>query len=224
VNQAKNYATQVLPRRCVVCLVAVILCLGHSVAEGQEARPVGLGLFQSNVRLGGPSEAQLQPAPFEVSGRTAARTGGLERSAAEFVTFILAISDVQRYEEQPAAGLRFSHESTELKLELPVLPQSPLGFFADFGIGATQLRSHDLGQMPVAGYYRASEFFLSALGGLTVEFRPTDNCRAFLSARHFIYLNGADDLALDAVPDPDQLLNSRTWTFPISFGLSFSFD
>ncbi|UCC83340.1 MAG: hypothetical protein JSW46_20725 [Gemmatimonadota bacterium] len=185
---------------------------------------MGLTVLQTKVTFGSYSEAQLRDAPLEVSSGIADRTSGLERSAAELVTFILAISDVQRYEEQPAAGLRLSHESTELKLELPLVPQSPLSFFADFGLGATQLRSHDLGQLPVAGRYRVSEFYLSALGGLTIEFRPTENVRAFLSARHFVYLNRADDLALDALPNPDQLLNSRTWTFPIAFGLSLSFD
>ncbi len=104
------------------------------------------------------------------------------------------------------------------------MPQSPLSFFANFGLGATQLRSREPGQLPVAGYYRVSELYLSALGGLTIEFRPTDNCRAFLSVRHFVYLNDAEDMASDAVPDPDQLRDSRTWTFPISFGLSLSFD
>lgn len=225
VTQAKNCLYQgVRFRGRLACLVAAILCLSHSVAEGQDAPAVGLRVLQANLTLGSASEAQLGTAPLEVSSTTAGETSSLERSAAEVVAFILAISDVQSYDEQPAAGLRFSHESTELKLELPVMPKSPLTFFADFGVGATQLRSHDLGQLPVAGYYRGSEFFLSALGGLTVEFRPTDNCRAFFSARHFVYLNEADDLVLDGVPNADQLLNSRSWTFPISFGISLSFD
>jgi hypothetical protein len=225
VTQAKDYPFQVVRlRACVACLVTAILCLSHSVAEGQDAPLVGLGVLQSKVTFGSVSEADLGTTPLEVPGRPANNASSLERSAAEIAAFFLAISDVQSYDEQPAAGLRFSHESTELKIELPVLSQSPVSFFADFGVGATQLRSHDLGQFPVAGYYRTSEYFLSALGGLTVEFRPTDNFRAFFSARHFMYLNDADNLALDAAPNPDQLLKSRTWTFPISFGISLSFD
>lgn len=140
----------------------------------------------------------------------------------EIVTSILEVSDVQHYKEPAAPGLRLSHESAGLQLELPVMQESRLRFFADVGVGATRLRSYEFNVLP-SQRYRLSETFISLLGGLTARYAVTDDFRAFIGIRRFLYLNDADNLVIDETPDPGRLLDTSSWTFPITFGFQLGF-
>jgi len=141
------------------------------------------------------------------------------------LTFVDALrrhGKVDQYKETPAAGLKLYHYTAGLKFELPLLERSRWDLIADVGMGATRLTSAKF-----AHYYvterNISETFLSLLGGVSVQYTVADDCRLFVGARQLFYLDDGDRLTIDGLKDPDQVLESGSWTFPLTFGLQFSF-
>lgn len=210
------------------CLAAAFLCLCSSVVRGQESRrPSQLGVLRASVAATDEAPERSAPTFGEHAAVWVAAPGSgetMENAAVEFVTSLFRLSDVHTQRENPAAGLKLSYEAAEFAFRLPVMNDSPLQFFADLGLGLTRLRSRELEDIPVSGYYRLSETFVSALGGVTARLRLRDNFRVFIGARRYLFMNDADGIKLDEVPDADQLLDSSPWTFPIVMGFEFSFD
>ncbi|MGD8700320.1 MAG: hypothetical protein PVJ43_13575, partial [Gemmatimonadales bacterium] len=114
------------------------------------------------------------------------------------------------------------HYTAGLEFELPVLEHSRWDLFADIGMGATRLRS-----AKYASYYpserHVSETFVSLLGGVGVRYAVSDDCRLFVGARQLFYLEDGDGLVVDGLNDPGRVLESGSWTFPLTLGMRFSF-
>jgi hypothetical protein len=183
-----------------------------------------MGVARLNVTANGKGGARIPVSPGVLTERPARdKSSWLEESAADVVSLFSGLSEVQSYHEQPAGGIKLSHQVAALKVELPVLSDSRFSFFADFGFGATQLRSHEPGQID-SRYSRFSDTFLSGMGGLTAQYQLTQGCRAFVGARHVMYLDDADGRALEEAPSTRRLLQSSSWALPITFGLQLSFD
>ncbi|NIR44356.1 MAG: hypothetical protein GWN99_00340 [Gemmatimonadetes bacterium] len=197
------------------------------MAEAQESRSASqLGVSPASVAATGaadisPSPTFSEPAVW-VEGAASRET--TENAAVEFVSALFRMSDVQTLRENPAAGLKLRYEAAEFALPLSVTDESPLQFYADFGVGMTRLRSQELGAFPISGYYRFSETFFSAVGGVTAKLRLADGWQLFIGARRFLYLNDADRIQLDEVPDTEKLLDTSSWTFPFTLGFELSFD
>jgi hypothetical protein len=143
-------------------------------------------------------------------------------SELEFVDALRRHGEVSRQQENPAAGLKLYHYTAGLKFELPVTEQSRWDLVADFGLGATRLRSAELANYHVSNR-RVSETFVSVLGGLRIQYSLADNCRAFVGARQYLYLEDSEGLVIDGLEDPGLLLRTGSWTFPITVGVSLSF-
>jgi hypothetical protein len=190
----------------------------------QEARPVGSWLFRSSVGSSGSTSAGTPR--FEAPGAAAVERGRAswyEAAAADLVT-LFASSDVERYDEHPGGGLRLEHQTASARFELPMLDESRLSIFADLGFGATRLQSHEPGQFQDGRGNSSYDTYLSGMGGLTVQYRLTPDVRAYVGARYFEYFSEADGLALNEAPDAERLLESSSWTFPITVGIRVSFD
>lgn len=188
-------------------------------------RPSNLGLTRLAVTTNGSANVNVSARLDVLADRpaSAGRSGWLEESAANIVSLFLGMSEVRSYQEHPAGGIKLSHQGAAFKLELPVLDDSPLSFYADFGFGATQLRSYEPGQID-SRYSRFSDTFLSGMGGLTALYQLSEGFQAFVGARHVMYLGDADDLALDEAPSAGRLLQSSSWALPITVGVQIAFD
>jgi len=139
-----------------------------------------------------------------------------------FVDALRRHAKVDQYKETPTAGLKLYHYTAGLEFELPVMQHSRWDLVADFGLGATRLRSATF-----TGHYaseqRVSETFLSLLGGLSVQYAVSDDCRLFVGARRLLYLEDSSGLVIDGLNDPNQVLESGSWTFPLTFGMRIGF-
>ncbi len=228
-RQQTNYRVNLLQCRRALCLAVASLSFWPSLAAAQERSPIprSLSVFRAGVTSAGITNKEagratplsFSPAPASEITRSRSR----ENSAVEFITAIIRLSETESYKENPAAGLRLSHTAAGLKFDLPVVPQSRLGFVANVGVGSTRLRSLELGEAPVGQRHRVSETFLSLVGGLTVQYAVTDRGRVFVGARHQLYLDDTANLAVDQVPEPGRLLDMSSWTFPVVFGFQLSF-
>ena len=152
-------------------------------------------------------------------------SSGPEDSGLAEIAFVDALrrhGKVDQYKETPVAGLKLYHYVAELKFELPVMEHTRWNLIADLGMGATRLRSAKF-----VNYYvseqRVSETFLSLLGGVSVQYAVSDDCRLFVGVRQLFYLEDGDGLVIDGLTDPEQVLESGSWTFPLTLGLRFSF-
>lgn len=187
-------------RRHALCGVAALLIASPGSAGAQTERP-GWRLTASRAAVSPPAvESAIQEQ--------------------EFVHALRQYGEVRRYKEAPAAGLRLSHYTAGLKFDLPLPVRSRWSLIADFGLGATRLRSNELNS-----YYttdrRVSETFLSVLGGMTLGYALAPNWEAFVGARQFFYLD-EDEVAVDGLEDSGRLLESGSWTFPITFGMKLT--
>ncbi len=228
-RQQTDCWVNLLQCRRALCLAVASLCFWPSLAAAQESRPVpqSLSVFRAGLMSAVIAEKETRPAtPLFFSRAPASkvtRARSLEDSAVDLITTIIRLSETESYKENPAAGLRLSHTTAGLKFDLPVVPQSRLDFVANVGVGSTRLRSLEFGESPVGQHHRVSETFLSLVGGLNVQYAVTDHCRLFVGARHQLYFNDTDNLAVDEVPEPGRLLDMSSWTFPVTFGLQLSF-
>ena len=188
-------------------------------------QPTSLGLFRASAASGQGSSSMIQPGVFAVSaaGQTGQNINWLEATAADLVTSLLAVSDMESYQENPTGGLRFEHYNAAAQLELPVMSESRLSFFAEVGVGATRMRSNEPGQLRGGRDSYVYGTFLSGVSGLTARYQFTDAIGAYVGARYFKYMTSADDLTLDQVANPGRLLDSSSWTFPFTFGFQINF-
>lgn len=193
----------VFRRRNVLCATAALLLLADTPAWAQGEHPVSRWITASKASWTSNSESA-------------------GASELEFVDALRRHGEVSRQQENPAAGLRLYHYTAGLKFELPLTQQSRWDLVADFGLGATRLRSAEMADYPVSNP-RVSETFVSLLGGLRIQYSLADNCRAFVGARQYLYLEDSDGLVIDELEDPGLLLRTGSWTFPINLGVSFSF-
>jgi hypothetical protein len=143
-------------------------------------------------------------------------------SELEFVDALRRHGELSRQQENPAAGLRLYHYTAGLKFELPLTEQSRWDLVADFGLGATRLRSAELANHQMSNP-RVSETFVSLLGGLRVQYSLAENFRAFIGARQYLYLEDEDGLVIDGLENPGLILKTSSWTFPLTLGVNFSF-
>lgn len=170
--------------------------------------------------------AQESRSVWDVSASRALwqKTGsGSESGAQSLLETFQRHTSVDSYREAPAAGLRLYHYTAALKLDLP-----PIGsrwkVYTDLGLGATRLRTND--QSPhYADRDDLSETFLSLRSGLTIEYAFSNRLRTFVTAREYLYLD-SDDAAVtvDGLNDQTQILESGTWSFPLSFGVRLRID
>ena len=58
---------------------------------------------------------------------------------------------------------------------------------------------------------------------MSVQYAVSDDCRLFVGVRQLFYLEDGDGLVIDGLTDPEQVLDSGSWTFPLTLGLRFSF-
>lgn len=142
--------------------------------------------------------------------------GELGRS--DFVEMLERHGTVDRYSELAASGLRMSHYTAGLKLDLPMVSWSRMKLFADLGVGATRIRSSRLSLYRESGG-DISETYLSLRGGLTLELTIAARTRAFLSGREFVYLDEDDGATLEELRSGSRILESGSWTFPLTVGL-----
>jgi hypothetical protein len=181
---------------------------------------VGSASAQEASRFPQSSRDRYSFAVSRVSWSSEARSSGLAELT--FVDALRRHGKVDQYKETPAAGLKLYHYTAGLRFELPVMEHSRWDLIADVGMGATRLRSAEF-----ANYYvseqRVSETFLSLLGGVSVQYAVSDECRLFVGARQLFYLEDGDGLVIDGLKDPDQVLESGSWTVPLTLGVRFSF-
>jgi hypothetical protein len=156
------------------------------------------------------------------SGQASRSSSWLETTATDFVTSLLAVSDVESYDENPAGGLKFEHYNAATQLELPMLRESPFRFFADFGVGATRMRSNEPGQLTGRDSFVYGTYF-SGVGGVTVRYQLTSAVGAYVGARYFTYVTNAEDAAIGQTPSPGRLMESSSWTFPFTLGFRIRF-
>lgn len=140
--------------------------------------------------------------------------------AAEFIESLQRHTSVEEYRENPAAGLRMSHYVAAYTFDLPVVRESRFRLAADLGLGATRLTTVELAPYGNSGR-RVSETYLSFRGAITLEYRFSPDCLAFLTGREFLYLDDTR-LAMDELGNSSQVIESGRWTFPLSFGLRLS--
>jgi hypothetical protein len=227
IERKQAWIKNLLRCRTVSCLAAALLCAWSSVAQGQELQPTSLGLFRASAASSRGSSAGLaQPGLFAAPavGQAGQSRNWFETTAADLVTSLLAVSDMESYDENPAGGLRFEHYNAAAQLELPVLSESRLSFFAEVGLGATRMRSNEPGQLRSGSDSYVHGTFLSGVSGLTVRYRFTDAVGAYVGARYFKYVTSADNLTLDQAVNPGRLLNTSSWTFPFTFGFQINFN
>jgi hypothetical protein len=205
------------------------LCLWQSQARAQEkgaaeriAAKFGLGVSAAQEAKAAKLEAWQSFSASRTSESSSVRR--IEDAAIDIITSVLNLSDIDSFGEQPAAGLKLSHTTAAMKFKLPVMQRSRLNFIANVGVGATQLRSIELGEVPSDRRHRFSEQFLSLEGGVTVKYAISDNCSVFVGARHQYYFESADGLVTDQVPDPGKLLDASSWTFPLTIGFQLGFN
>lgn len=176
--------------------------------------------------LCGSAEAQERRSLWDVSASQALweRAGrGSDSGAEALLETVQRHTTIDSYREALAAGLRLYHYTAALKLDLP-----PIGsrwkVYTDLGLGATRLRTNE--QSP---YYADrddfSETFLSLRSGLTVEYAFSHRLRTFVTAREYFYLDSDDAVVtVDGLNDQTQILESGSWTFPLSFGVRLRFQ
>lgn len=214
-------------RRSALYVAAALLFLCQSGGEAQERSTVGppSSAFRLDVAPadGAVREARDLRGSLAPAGRRSSKLGLLDDSALEGIASILRLSDVESYKEHPAAGIKLSHTTAAMRFELPVMPQSRLSFVADLGVGTTRLRSYELGDYPVGNDYRLSEVFFSFKGGLTLHYAVSDGCRAFVGARHYLFMSDARAPVLDDTVEARRLLEGSAWTFPLTFGFQLNF-
>lgn len=189
--------------RNALCVTAALLLLCDTPVWAQRERPVSRWISASKASWTSKSES-----------------GGVEEL--EFVDALRRHGEVSQHRETPAAGLKLYHYTAGLKFELPLRKQSRWDLVADFGLGATRLRSAELANYNTSNQ-RISETFVSLLGGLSVQYSLAENCRAFVGARQYFYIEDDDGLVIDGLEDPGLLLRTGSWTFPITLGVSLSF-
>jgi hypothetical protein len=183
-------------------VTAALLLLTETPVWAQQKRPVSRWISASKASWASKSES-----------------GGSEL---EFVDALRRHGELSRQQENPAAGLRLYHYTAGLKFELPLTEQSRWDLVADFGLGATRLRSAELANYHVSNP-RISETFVSLLGGLRVQYWLADNFHAFVGARQYVYLEDEVGLVIDGLEDPGVILRTSSWTFPITLGVNLSF-
>jgi hypothetical protein len=168
------------------------------------------------VRLGAHSLGAAR-----ASWSAGSENGGLTELG--FVETLRRHGEVHQYKETPAAGLKLYHYTAALKFELPVMDRSRWDLVADLGLGATRLRSAKYGDY-FASDERVSETFLSLLGGVSVQYAISDDCRFFVGARRLLYLEDGNEPVVGGLEDAEQLLESGSWTFPLTLGFRLTFD
>lgn len=191
------------------CGLGALLLLCPALVSGQETRPDRR--FQLGVHSFGASRA---------SWTVGSENGGPTELG--FVETLRRHGEFSRYKETPAAGLNLYHYSAGLRFELPVLDRSRWDLVADLGVGATRLRSAKYGDY-VASEARVSETMVSLLGGLSVQYAISDDCKFFVGARRLLYLDEDNGPAVAGLQDADHVLESGSWAFPLTLGLSLEF-
>ncbi len=181
---------------------------------------IGSASAQEPTRSGPGRPARDAVAVSRVEWSSESHSSGLAELT--FVDALRRHGTVDQYKETPAAGLKLYHYTAGLKFELPLMEHSRWDLIADVGMGATRIRSAKF-----ADYYVSerdvSETFLSLLGGVSVQYAITNDCRLFVGARQLFYLEDGDELVIDGLKNPDQVLESGSWTFPLTLGLRFNF-
>ncbi|UCF20526.1 MAG: hypothetical protein JSU87_03700, partial [Gemmatimonadota bacterium] len=158
------------------------------------------------------ARGQVERAPRSVAPALAGFGSSSANEDRGFLDAVRKYGSVERYGETPAAGLKLYHYSAALKFDLPSIGGSRWKLFADFGLGATELKSNEYQPYAMAGD-RTSEMFLSLRGGLTLEYAVSRNCSAFLSGREFFYLNDTG-VAIDILGGSASVVESGSWSFP----------
>lgn len=200
---------EVFRSRNVLCGIGAFLLLCVGSASAQETS-------RSRQSLPDQSSLALSRANWSMGS---ASSGLAELS---FVDALRRHGEVHQYKETPAAGLKLYHYAAGLKFELPVMDRSRWDLVADFGLGATRLRSAQYADYG-ASEQHVSETFLSLLGGVSVQYAVSDDCRLFVGARQLLYLEDSEGLVIDGLKDSNRVLESGTWTFPLTLGLSLNF-
>lgn len=189
--------------RSELCVIAALLLLCNTSAWAQQVRHISRSLATSNA-----------------SWASESKTSRL--AEAEFVDALRRHAEVRRYKEAPAAGLKLYHYMAGLKFELPLMGQTRWDLVADFGMGATRLKSSQASSFYTSDQ-RISEVFVSVLGGVRLRYAIADNFSAFVGAREHFYLEDGDGLVIDGLEDPGRLLRTGSWTFPLTLGVRISF-
>lgn len=195
--------------RNVFCGVGALVVLCNGTASGQETPP----------------DRRFHAVRHSIGGSPASWSSSSEASGLaelDFVETLRRHGRVQQYKETPAAGLRLYHYSAGLKFELPVMDRSRWDLVADFGLGATRLRSAKYGDYVASGE-RVSQTFLSLLGGVSVQYSVSDELRFFVGARQLFYLEDGKRPLVGDLQNADHLLESGSWAFPLTLGLRFQF-
>lgn len=172
-----------------------------------------------------PPDRRFRPGVYSLAASQASWAAGAENGGLTELGFVETLrrhGEVQQYKETPAAGLNLYHYAAALKFELPVLDRSRWDLVADFGLGATRLRSAKYGDY-VASEERVSETMVSLLGGLSVQYAISDACRFFVGARRLFYLDENNGPAIAGLQDADHVLESGVWAFPLTLGFRLKF-
>lgn len=146
-----------------------------------------------------------------------------ELTHSEFVGTLARYGSVVSYSEALALGLKMSDYTASLRLDLPVVRESRLKLFADVGMGATRVRSSKLGVYGEAGT-DLSRTYLSFRGGLTAEYELPHNFRVFITGRELFYLDSDDRLSIEELGRNARILESGSWTFPLTVGFRVAID
>lgn len=187
-------------RASACCAALIALIVSPSLAQqGDPAYRTPIAFSQFNL------------APESASGLA---------EAAGLIDEFRSLGEVREYKQSLGFGLRLTHYIADAHFDVPVLSDSRFQFTANFGFGATTLRTSD-GYSAVLAIDDLTGTYVSLRGGISLAFNVAPNCRIFVGAQEYLHFDHQAEL-LQQSEASVRSLNDAALTFPITFGLSLN--